>query len=266
MDAIRRFASQRAMAFGVMMTFVLVALYIVAGIAAAVFSTVATGQQTVEAVGRLAGSVLIIWMLWRVGWVSDAGIVRLGAWSAWLLVLPFLAYQIVVHMFAFFADTDFGLPDPAMAGAVALNASAAGLLEELVFRGVILCALLKAWANSTGGLARSVLLSSFLFGAAHLIRIGLGQPVAVVSLLALDGLLAGIYYAAFVLYARSVWPAVAIHALLNAVVGARAVGTAGFEETVAAWLVILVLKLPAVAFGLYLLRRVRSNTVAASGG
>ncbi len=263
MDAIRRFASRRPVAFAVTMTFVLLALYIAAGVAAAVSSTAGAGYQTVEALGRLAASALIIWMLWRLGWVSDAGITRLGAWSAWLLVLAFLAYQIVVHMFAFFGDPRFRLADPAWAGAVALNGAAAGLLEELVFRGVVLYALLKAWTNSTGGLARSVLLSSFLFGAGHLIRIAMGQPVPVVSLLALDGFIAGIYYAAFVLYARSVWPAVAIHALLNGVVGARAAGIAGFEETVSAWLLILALELPAVAFGLYLLRRVRRRAEAA---
>ncbi len=263
MDAIRRFASRHPVAFAVTMTFVLLALYIAAGVAAALSSTAGAANQTVEALGRLAASALIVWMLWRLDWLSDAGITRLGAGFVWLLVFVFLAYQIVVHMFAFFGDPRFRVADPAWASAVALNGAAAGVLEELVFRGLILYALLKAWLNSTAGLTKTVLLSSFLFGAAHLIRIAMGQSAPVVSLLALDGFIAGIYYAAFVLYARSVWPAVAIHALLNGVVGARAASIAGFEETVSAWLLVLALELPAVAFGLYLLRRVRRRTGAA---
>lgn len=91
----------------------------------------------------------------------------------------------------------------------------------------------------------------------------MGQPAPVVGLLVLDSFLAGIFYAAVVLRGRSIWPVVAIHLLLNAYVGARAVGVAGFEETTSAWMIILLLGLPLPVLGLYLLRGVNERTAAA---
>jgi membrane protease YdiL (CAAX protease family) len=81
-------------------------------------------------------------------------------------------------------------------------------------------------------------------------------------MLILDSFLAGIFYAALVIRARSIWPAIAVHLFLNAYVGARAAGVTGFEETTSAWLIILLSELPLVALGLYLLRR--ANRLPAS--
>jgi|GEM_PF-4531841 len=65
----------------------------------------------------------------------------------------------------------------------------------------------------------------------------------------------------YVLYiAAGVVAAVALHLLLNAYVGARAVGVAGFEETVAAWGIIILLGLPLPVLGLCLLRGVDGPT------
>jgi membrane protease YdiL (CAAX protease family) len=259
----KRFASEHPVAFSVMATFLVLALYIVAGIIAAITTTNLIGHQAAEASGRFAASALIVCMLWRLGWIGDVGLTRLGKRSVWLMVFLVTAYLVVVTMFAFFGDLGFGLPDPAWASVVALNGSAAAVLEEIVFRGLILYALVRTWGNSASGLPRIVLLSSFLFGASHLIRLLLGQPIPQVNLLAIDAFISGVYYAAFVLYSGSIWPPIAIHVALNAIVGARAVGVEGFEEPVSGWLVILVFELPALLLGLLLLRRTRTLTTHA---
>jgi hypothetical protein len=73
--------------------------------------------------------------------------------------------------------------------------------------------------------------------------------------------LGGIYYAAFVLHSGSVWPAVVLHVVLNAVVGAQAVGNPEFAETVSGWLLVLALQLPAVVLGMVLILRVQPRPI-----
>jgi hypothetical protein len=52
------------------------------------------------------------------------------------------------------------------------------------------------------------------------------------------------------------------HGLLNALVTARAVGVAGFEETTTMWLVQVLGGLPLLAYGAVLLRKLRAPSAA----
>lgn len=261
MDDLKWFASDHPIRFGLVTTLLLWVLYIVAAVLAAIVSRGAPGHQLVEAVGRAAASLLFLFVLWRFRWLSAAGVTRLGGWQAWLLALPVLVYEIVTHFYAMFGDLAFVVSDPAVAGFSALDGIAAGLMEEIAFRGVVLYGLVRVWGDSARGITRSVLASALIFGAAHLIHIGLGSPAPQTILLALSTFLAGIYYAAFVLHGRSIWPAVVLHALLNGIVNLKAVGIAGFEETVSAWLLIVLFQLPVVLVGAYLLRSVSPRRV-----
>lgn len=85
-----------------------------------------------------------------------------------------------------------------------------GLSEELVFRGLILRALLP------GGMLRAVLISSVLFGIAHLANVVYGAPVAVTLAQAVGTCAFGIGMAAITLRCGALWPVMLIHALSNA--------------------------------------------------
>ena len=261
MDWLKKFAAESPIAFSSITTVLLWVCYVVAGIGASVLGLTAEGQQMVSAVGRLAAAMMFLVVLWRFGWLSAAGIAKLGALRSWLLVLPIVAYEIFVHLYAFFGNADFGFPASPLAWAVALNGSAAGLLEELVFRGLVLYALVRIWACTRPGILKSVFVSSLFFGAAHLLHLALGRPAPLVLLLFVSAFLGGIYYAGFALHAGSVWPAVVLHVLLNAVVGAQAVSNPQFAETVSGWLLVLALQLPAVVLGIGLILRVPPRPV-----
>jgi membrane protease YdiL (CAAX protease family) len=249
--------------FGLVVTVLLVVAYVVAGLVAALATTDAAGQRLVEALVRLGGAATCAWVVWRVGLSADAGLSHAGASVGWLIVGLVLVFQLPIQLFALFGRLTVPVSDWALSGAVAFNGAAAGVLEELGFRGLLLFALLRVWSDSPRGVVQSVALSSLLFGVVHFIRLAMGQPVADVSLLVLDATVSGIFYAGIVLYARSIWPAVAFHAVPNAVVGAFAVATPGFSETVAAWVPILLSEIPVVALGLYLLARtVRRGSAA----
>jgi membrane protease YdiL (CAAX protease family) len=201
-------------------------------------------------------------MIRRLGLWADAGIGRPGTGRVWILALAITACQYLVSSYALFGDPGFIFSGSAEAAAVALNGSAAGILEEFAFRGLVLFAIVARWGRSPGALATSVLLSSLMFAASHVLRLAVGQPAALVGMLVLDTFLAGIYYAAFVIRARSIWPAVAIHVLLNAFVGARAADVPGFKETVSAWIPIVLSQIPLAAIALWMLRKGRGESPA----
>jgi len=261
MSWLKKLAADSPIAFSFMTTVALWVCYIAAGVAASLLAATAEGQQIASAVGRLIATLVFLSVIWRLGWLSAAGITKLGGWSSWLLVLPVLAYEILSHLYAFFGSFGFGAPDRPMAWAVALNGAAAGLLEEVVFRALVLCALVRAWGGTRSGVLKSALVSSLFFGAAHLIHLALGRPAPLVLLLFVSAFLGGIYYAGFALHARSVWPAVALHVFLNAVIGAQAVSNPGFAETVSGWLLVLALQLPAVGLGIWMIARAQARPV-----
>ncbi len=251
-----RLPERHPFVFALAVTVILLVAYIVAGVAAASVPTDAAGQRAVEALARLCAAAACAWVIRRVGLSADAGLTRAGAWGVWLIVGLALVFQLPIQLSALFGRLAIPISDWALSGAVAFNGAAAGALEELAFRGLLLFALLRVWSDSRQGVVQSVALSSLLFGVLHFIRLPMGQPVVEVSLLVLDATVSGIFYAGIVLYARSIWPAVAYHAVPNAVVGAFAVATPGFSETVAAWVPILLSEIPVVALGLYLLARI----------
>jgi len=261
MSGIRDAAMKHPVGFALLATVVLLLLYIVAGVVAAVVSTDDTSYQVIEALARLAAAGLVILVVWRLGMMRDAGVVQLGAGWVWALVVAVIFYRTFVHSYAFFGDFGIAFAWAPLSGVVALNGSAAALLEELAFRGAMLSVLVLSWRKLPGGALRSAVLTAALFGASHVIRLAMGQPAPVVGLLVLNSFLAGIFYAAVVVRGRSIWPVVAIHLLLNTYVGARAVGVAGFEETMQAWVIILLLGLPLPILGLYMLRGVNCRTV-----
>lgn len=256
MSGIRNTALQHPVGFALLALVILYGLYIVAGVVAGVASTDKTSHQVIESLARLAAAGLVLLWLGRLGLLRQAGVLHPGAGWAWGLAAAVILYRTFVHSWAFFGDIGLAFTWAPLSGVVSLNGSAAALLEELAFRGAMLSVLVLAWRRRSGGALQAALLTAALFGASHVIRLAMGQPAPVVGLLVLDSFLAGIFYAALVLRGLSLWPAVAVHLLLNAYVGARAVGVAGFEETVSAWVTILLLGLPLPVLGLCLLRGV----------
>jgi membrane protease YdiL (CAAX protease family) len=256
MHALREAALKNPVGFALLMLVVLTVLYIIAGVVAAVVSTNDATYQVTEALARLAAAGLVILAVWRLGLLREAGIAERGVGWIWVLALAVLIYRTLAHSYAFFGDLGLAFAGAPLSGPVALNGSAAAFLEELAFRGAMLSLLLMCWRTLPGGVMKAALLTAALFGASHVIRLAMGQAAPIVGLLVLDSFLAGIFYAAAVIRGRSLWPVVAIHVVLNAYVGARAMGVAGFEETTSAWVIILLLGLPLPVLGLYLLRGV----------
>ena len=236
---------------------VLLGFVIAAGIAAYAVPG-GPGSELAAAAVKLVGAALYVLALRRLGWMSAKGDVPGRGWRPWLLALPAIVYSLIVSQLVFFGSLRFEMPDPAHAAAVALNMIVDGGFQELAFRGLLLLALARAWGSSRRGVVASVLVSAALFGGMHVLNLlARDKPLSLTLLQIAETTLSGITYAALVLAGGSIWPVVAWHGLLNALVSARAIGIPDFRETTSMWALVILANLPLLVYGVILLARQR---------
>ena len=256
MVQVKRLAARYPIGAGVIGALALVvALLVFTGLAFAMLPE-SKGQETMALIfARMATVLAIVALLWRLGWLRAAGVARVGTWQVWLVTLGATVYGIAVCLWAFFGS--LRLDGVASLGALIMPLAGlmAGIVEELMFRGMILYAFVRVWGDSRRGLFQSALLSAVLFGALHAINAVFGKALPLALLQVLNAMLSAVLYAALVLKGGSVWPIVFWHAALNTVVNVQMAATPGFAETIPANLLILLLELPLLAYGLLLLRR-----------
>ena len=133
----------------------------------------------------------------------------------WLLSAPVLPTLVLLAYMALGAHWTVSPMEPqsrsaVIAGALVFYGLAAGIAEELVFRGLIMGSLERAF-----DVRFAVLLPSVLFGALHLIGGGVSLLGALQLIIA--GSLVGILFSLITLESGSVWNAAIVHGLWNAV-------------------------------------------------
>jgi membrane protease YdiL (CAAX protease family) len=262
MVALERLAAHRPLSFSLLIALLVLVSYVATGILANVVTEGRAGYERVEAVGRVAASLFFLYLLWRLGWLAPSRVTVWGSLSAWAVALVVLAYDLVTTTYALFGSVSMpGLSDPVLSASAAANALATGLIEEIPFRGLILYALLRHWGNTRRGTIVAVLYSSLLFGGIHVVHILFGRPVPQAILVAVSATLTGIVYAALVLRLRTIWTAVALHGVTNAVVTMRALEMPGYAEPVSGLGLLIAFQLPLVAYGAYLIYKIPSRPV-----
>lgn len=143
-------------------------------------------------------------------WVVVAVLLPLGVKAVYLLLIP-----------GEFVPSGLNREEilQTLSAGIFFTGMAAGFVEEMVFRGVILNAVRKAW-----GTKMAVIFPSMLFGLVHI----LGQEFSLGSclLVVLAGTMVGIMFSLTELESGSVWNGAVVHALWNVVIigGGLAVG------------------------------------------
>jgi membrane protease YdiL (CAAX protease family) len=263
-DRFQNFARRWPGWFSLLITIMVLTVYFVVGILAALSSSNAVENNIVQALGRGMGAIAFAIIVFRFGWQQASGLNRLGSPLPWLVGLGILGYEIITHVFPLAGDFHVGSGISAEAVSVALNALATGPLEEIPFRGLILIAFIQLWAFTERGIAKSVVTGSLFFGASHLIHLLLGRPFPQAMSIALNAFLAGIYYAAIVLRWKTIWPAVVLHSLLNAFVAIVAFHTPGFEEPADVLFLATLLQIPVAILAFFAIWRIKPEEVVPS--
>jgi membrane protease YdiL (CAAX protease family) len=255
MDRFKRFAAERPLSFGLVITFVFILLVLISAIAvSAQWPGDTFGWYVGSTIGRLVAIVILLLTLSLLGWLQSAGFTRLGRWQTWLISLLALAFCIPLSAYAMTGSLAFSTPDLALAGFAALFILIHAFLEEVAFRGLILHDFVRVWGGTSRGLVKSVLVSSLLFGAYHIIYI-LGEPLPIVLVRIVVGFLLGVFLGALVLSGGSIYPAAFFHGVLNLAAYLNLTSNAA-EGTTTSWLLLSLVMIPLAAAGFFLLRTV----------
>lgn len=179
-------------------------------------------NATSAILGRTFVIICAILLMWKLGWLEAARITRLGSGQVWLFALGGSLYYACASLYAFYGKASFDfsiltrLPDSRI---TVLTHFMVALSEEILFRGIMLSVLTLAWGNTTKGWIGSIVITSLLFAILHATQVFTNrlEPSSALFLI-LGTFIIALWWGALVLAGGSIWPAVLLHFIGNAVV------------------------------------------------
>jgi uncharacterized protein len=246
-----RLVSRHPIIFSVMVALLAMALITLlgAGLTALKLSEF-TNKLIVEVV--FCGYVSLL--LTRLVWWREAGFKKPTTRRKYLAYLPLLFLPIVILVI-----NGIKAASPGKVMWFALFTLMAGFAEESFLRGVVLRAMMPS------GSTRAVLVSSLIFGLAHLINIWQGHSASTVIIQIIYSTLLGIGFAGARLYTGTIWPAIMIHALIDFVDFASRGFVLAVPQTITLTGVIFTIVITSLyaLYGWLLLRRTKTGAAAA---
>jgi uncharacterized protein len=146
----------------------------------------------------------VIFLLGSLWWWREAGFKQPVTWRRLLAYLPLLLVPLLVA-----ASSGFQAAPASQVIGFAILTLMVGFAEECLLRGVVLRALFP------GGVLRAALLSSLFFGLGHLVNIWQGASAFTTIVQVIYSFFLGIGFAGARLYTGTIWPAIAVHALID---------------------------------------------------
>lgn len=242
MNAFKSFAAKHPVLFVLSSIIAWLVLFVLVIVCYGIVST-ALGKPYDDAliatIARLVVTAGCLLLIWRLGWLKVSGVTRLGRWPVWLIALGGMIYYAGASLFAFYGRVAFDFSSllqlPA-ARTTAITYFMVGLSEEILFRGLVLCALSRVWGNTKPGVIGSVVLTSLLFAILHITQVFTGGvSLSLALLLTLQTFIISFWWGALVLFGGSIWPAVILHFVGNAVVAVQGLTVAMIEPGILAY-------------------------------
>lgn len=253
MPKLKSLASAHPLTFGLVVAFVFILLVLISSIIVGkIWIGNTSGWYVGSTIGRLGSIFILLCIAVRLGWLRSAGFTSLGNLRTWLILLIPLVYSIAASAYAMTGNFDFSHSDPGLTASAVPFIISHAFLEEVVFRGLILHALIRAWGVTSRGIIMSVLVSSLFFGGYHILYLTVEVWTAVLARIFFSTLL-GVVLAALVLRGESLHPAVILHGILN-LAGYLNLTSNEAEGTTSSWLLMSLFMLPLAIYGMYLLR------------
>lgn len=169
---------------------------------------------TSGAVGAVGYFVLVTTLMraWHLSWPGLKPHFS-GDFNWWILLLMVVLFAIPVMLSAL---NIVHAHHPANLFNLTATAFEAGLGEETLFRFAILGILFAAWHNFKYRLPLALIVSSILFGIAHLANVILaGQGGMLTTYQSLEAILAGLFFAVVYVYTGQLWLVMLMHFLTD---------------------------------------------------
>ena len=181
-------------------------------------------REYAAGIARVIVGLIVIVTIRQRNWGSNT--LSSPSSRSWAIILPVAVYCVVVYPLLFTGTLSLNLSQPNLAAGVAFNGFAAGALEELVFRGLILSLLLSANSDDQrpSNTRRAILISALLFSLPHAINLLVGHTEARVLAQLVWSFLLGVVFACLRIAGRSIWPVAVLHGAMNAFVHVNRLG------------------------------------------
>jgi membrane protease YdiL (CAAX protease family) len=214
----------RTIWIGLAITIVFVAVTVLLVSVPASRFTDSASREYAAGIARIIVGLMVILVIRQPKWGSNA-LTWPAPWS-WAIILPVAAYSLVVYPLLFTGTLGLNVSQPNFAAGVALNGFAAGALEELVFRGIILSLLLGGNPDdqNPSNTWRAIIISALLFSVPHVLNVFVGHAEVRVLAQLVWAFLLGIVFACLRISGRSIWPVALLHGVMNAFVHVNRIG------------------------------------------
>jgi membrane protease YdiL (CAAX protease family) len=254
MRMLKRLASRRPLIFVFLVILSSVAIRILTPLLVRVLFRVDPVNPILDPIGGLTATLFLVFVLWRFGWLKAAGVASWGSWKGWAVALILMIYYVIELKYSFFGELNFTVPAAAVSGFRVPSVFIFGMFEEVLFRGVVLYALVSVWGTTRKGVLKAAAISALLFGAIHALNAIGGDLTEALGQIAI-AFFESIWWAAIVLRWGSVWPVVFIHVVTNWALQTQAIGLLDFHGTGRAYALAVLLGLPLTLWGVWLILR-----------
>ena len=261
MAAISRFADRKPLMFGLGALLAWIVLdALVLGVLTLLLK-MPIANPFVQVAGTLSATCILLLMASRLGWLHRIGLTDFGTLATWGLTLILVLYVVISGFYPFFGDLTFdprSLVDTPEARAILLQALLVGFVEETVFRGILLYALVRVWGQTRRGLVASVVVQAALFGILHALQVLFGAAPSAALANVLETFVFGLGLGALVLSVGTLWPAIVLHTASNSFILIKGLSSQWIDPVFLGYLGEALFELPLALLGLWMMVKVRS--------
>lgn len=214
-----------------------------------------------QSVGALVATLFLLLGVYRIGWISQIGVTSFGSPFAWIATLVLFLYIIPAGFYAFFGESSFQVSSllDQEAWPILLRGLRAGLVEEVVFRGVILYSLVRIWGKKNRGIVMALMVQAVLFALPHAFQVLAGvTPTSALSNV-LATFIFGLWTGILVVAVGSLWPTIFLHAVSNSLTLIKGLSSTWIAPYHLGYLRGALVELPLVLIGLWVVLKLKDN-------
>ena len=205
----------------------LVLMNLVGGVVAHLTSI--TDSYTLQLIAEIGVAIYAIGMLFLMGYQQSLKKTGVGFLRGFYIGGFMVGYCVYVAVAQLFLQSVSGSDGVRSAGGIMiyiLTMFLVGMNEEVIMRGIVLNLFADRFSNTRRGVLAAIILSSVIFGAAHIPNVLSGVPLSSALIQALQATLLGVLFAAIYLRSGNLWICIIIHALVDFAKGYGAKGLA----------------------------------------
>jgi len=174
------------------------------------------GTLSFRMAAQFVQTLLVLLLMWKLNVFNLSDFTFKGTLRGFLLAWVSVVTSIGQMAMNFMAVGSFVAPDPLHFIVSFLQPFiGTGLIEEVLFRGLVFFVLMKAAEQSKRGIMSAVIVSSIIFGLAHFPNLFTGANIIFVGIQIISATNIGLFFAVMYLRTKTLWIPIILHGLFN---------------------------------------------------